>query len=202
MSELSSSPVQVVTFTSNKIREKATPLMMEFPVERRLTPFLVSSSKSTLWIRRAHGGKVRAATRMVEDLTVYFKEVIDAIIVEGRASDWGNVHPLTKQGVQAAIDHVKSYDLEELEVLAHPEMAWGEIEPTWAIEDGSFPIVLMGLPIQSAPWLRKDTLLIIPRDRAFVGFVLLFEEHIASVIHNASRGVGIATTWEPPEPSP
>lgn len=198
MSELASALLQVITYESRSRVERpgSVPLMMEFPVNSSLAPFLVSSSKSCLWISRSHNGLVRAATRAVSAIEQYFLEVTKEIITEGRRREWGNVHPLTVSGIQAAIDHVRYYDLEELEILAHPQMPWGRISKKWKTEGREIPLALLGLPVQPAPWLPKHTVLVVPRDREYVGFVLLFQERIASVVHNASRGVGVATSWQ------
>jgi len=198
MSELASALLQVVTYEQRDKVERPgeIPIMMEFPVNSSLAPFLVSSSKSCLWIRRARNGIVRAATRDVTSIENYFLDVTKSIIQEGRKREWGNVHSLTVSGIQAAIDHVKFYDLEELEILAHPQMPWGRISKKWQTGEKDIPLALLGLPIQPAPWLPKHTVLIIPRDRQYVGFVLLFQERIASVVHNASRGIGVATSWQ------
>jgi hypothetical protein len=198
MSELASALLQVVTYEHRGKVERpgSVPIMMEFPVNSSLAPFLVSSSKSCIWIARSLNGIIRAATRKVPNIESYFLDVTKAIIKEGRQREWGNVHPLTVSGIQAAIDHVKFYDLEELEILAHPQMPWGRISKKWETGDKEIPLALLGLPIQPAPWLPKHTILIVPRDREYVGFVLLFQERIASVVHNASRGVGVATSWQ------
>jgi len=198
MSELASALLQVITYENRGKTERpgSVPLMMEFPVNSSLAPFLVSSSKSCLWLNRSHNGIVRAATREIDELEEYFLEVTKAVIQEGRKKEWGNVHSLTVKGIQAAIDHVRYYDLEDLEILAHPQMPWGRISKKWKTEGREIPLALLGLPVQPAPWLPKNTVIVVPRDREYVGFVLLFQERIASVVHNASRGLGIATSWQ------
>lgn len=198
MSELSNSLLQVLTPEEQYRKRHGIPLMMEFPVNPELAPFLVSSSKAVLWVR-SYNGCVKAAVRKTNDLPSYFWEVTTAVIEEGRGADWGNIHPLSKAGIQAAIAHVEEYGLEDLELLANPDTNWGEIEPSWEVAEDNIPMALMGKPLQSAPWLLPNTVLVVPKDRAFVGFVMLFAGRIVSVIHNASRGIGIATSWEPEE---
>lgn len=196
MSELANSPLRVVTFENPGRRtQQGTPLMMEFPVNPDLSPFLVSSTKATLWVQ-GRTGKVRAAVRDVPELGSYFREVIDALKTEGRRRDWGSVHPLTPEGILKAITHVKSYDLVELEILVNPKINWGEINPEWAVTESDIPLVLYGHNIQPAPWMPLNTVLVVPKDRDYVGFILLFDEKIVSVVHNGPRGVGIATSAE------
>lgn len=194
MSELSNSPLRVVVFENPTRRNQGSiPLMMEFPVNPELSPFLVSSSKATLWVK-GRSGKVRAAVREVEALEDYFQEVVDALIVESRRREWGSVHPLTPEGIQKAIEHVQSYGLDAVEILVNPKIDWSQINPEWEVTEDVIPLLLFGVNIQPAPWLSPDTVVVIPRDRDYVGFILLFEERIAAVVHNGPRGVGIATS--------
>jgi len=202
MSELAGGLLQVITYENREGVERpgAIPVMLEFPVHRGLDPILVSSSKGVLWTS-PRGGKVLAATRKIPNIPDYFLEVVRAAIVEGRRAGWDNAHPLTRDGVQAAIDHVRSYDLNDLEILGNPKTPWGDIHPEWAVGRGEIPLALMGLPLQPATWLPTDTLVVVPKDRQYVGFALLLQEHVASVVHNAPRGMGVATSWDgDPEP--
>ena len=195
MSELSGSLLQVLR-PEKAANRTGVPLMLEFPVNPALAPFLVSSTKATLWVG-ARNGYVRAAVRKVPSLDSFFWEVIAAITQEGRSKQWGNVEPLTKVGIQTAIDHVRSYDLTELEILASPQMQWGDVHPDWAVGDKDMPLMLLGLPIQPAVWMPPSTIAVVPRDREFIGFVMLLQERVVAVVHNASRSVGIATSLEP-----
>lgn len=193
MSELSNSPLRVVTFENeSRRRNRGIPLMMEFQVNPDLAPFLVSSSKATLWVN-GRSGTVRAAVRDEGDLSTYFREVVTALIEMGRERDWGSVHPLTSDGIRKAIEHVKSYDLNELEILVNPQIDWSRIDPQWKVGSEEIPMILFGLNIQPAPWMDLDTVVIVPKDRDYVGFILLFEGRIVSVVHNGARGVGVAT---------
>lgn len=195
LSELSGSLLRVVTTPDQKTATSGVPLWMEFPVNPVLAPFLVSRASSkgqVLWVGRAHGGVVKAALRSENDLGVFFRSVLGAVVDKGREMGWGNVHDLTPDGLKAAISHVESYGLEDLEILAHPAFVWGDLSPEWAVQEGEIPMALLGLPIQPAVWCPLDTLVVVPKDRDFVGFVYLHQRHLASVIHNASRGMGIA----------
>lgn len=194
MSELAGSLLQVLSPSAPTERNGA--LVMEFPVNPHLAPYLVSrgavTSEPTLWLRRSHGGKVRAAPREMESLFHWFAEVVESVTVKGREEEWGNVHPLSKEGIQGAIAHVKSYGLEDLMLLAHPDTDWPGIDPKWVVKKGDLPLALLGLPLQPATWLPADVVVVIPKDRSYVGFVLLIDKRVVSVVHNASRGIGIA----------
>lgn len=193
MSELSGSLLQVMLYETRS-EKKGLPLMMEFPVNPQLAQFLVSSAKGTLWVG-SRNGIVRAALRKTT-LDSYFVEAVRSITNMGRKMEWGNVAPLNTVGLITAMQHVQSYGLTELEILAHPQFAWGTVSPDFIAEDRSMILAMAGLPVQPALWMPLDTLVVVPKDREYVGFSFLFQEHLASVIHNASRGVGIATSWE------
>lgn len=180
-------------------------MWMEIPVNPALAPFLVSRASSkghVLWVGRAHGGCVKAALRKEDDLGVFFRSVVDAVVEKGRELEWGNVHPLTVEGLNSALAHVTSYGLEELEILANPKFDWGSLNPEWHVEPGSLPLALLGFPIQPAIWCPLDTLVVVPRDRDFVGFAYLHQKRLAAVVHNASRGIGVAVLPSSPVGDP
>ena len=202
MSDLASSPLQVIYDMANKNpKEGIVPLFIEVPVNEDLAPFLVSRARSgsemTLWVDRVRGGRVKAALREVPNLFDFFLEVVHRIQERGHHEEWGNVHPLSKEGIGSAIGHLKDHGFSEsdLEILAHPDMPWQAIEPSWKGDsDKGLVLSLMGLAVQPTPWLDKDTLVVLPRDREMVGFVFLTQQKVASVVHNASRGVALATS--------
>lgn len=168
--------LQVYSFESSK--KKAAPLMMEFAVNPETSPFLISSAKTLMWVE-AHGKKVRAAFRDL-DTPKFFAEVVVEVARRGRTSEWGNVHPLTVEGVVAAIAHVLSYDLPSPEVLLSPSCKLdipGDM--------------ILGCHVHRADWLDESTVVVVPQDRAFVGFVLLNGSSGLSVVHNAGRSIAV-----------
>ena len=178
-------------------RPDARPLMVEVPVNPATAPYLVSRASSdhlTMWIGRAMpNSKVRAASRTatLEDL---YLEVVQQVVAKGREEGWGNTHPLTKDGVTEAIEYVRSYGFEDLEILANPKLPWGEVEPTWVTPEGPHMVLgLKGYRVQPAAWLDTETIVVVPRDREFVGLVIKFTGCVVSVVHNAARGMAVAT---------
>lgn len=194
MSVLSGSLLQVIVSEPSDNQEKRIPLMMDFPVNRLLSPFLVSSTKAVLWISRTPQDRVRAATRKIASLEAYFIETVEAIILKGREMGWGNIQPLSRGGLEAAIAHLVYYDLTAVEILANPKFVWSTLDPEWEPGSDTMVLAILGLPVQPAVWVPLDTLLVVPKDRGFLGFVFLIRDRIASVIHNASRGIGIVTS--------
>lgn len=173
-----------------RFREGATPAILEFPVNKATAPFLVSSSRSTIWINRSKNGKVRAAVRNAEAYGNYFSEVVEAVSEMGIMAEWGNVHPFTKEGVKAAIDHVRFYEIPDLEILASPDNDWTKVDET--LEDNTPMLMMFGVPVQYAAWMPPNCIVVVPKDRHFVGFLYGIGERMVSVVHNASRGLAVA----------
>ncbi len=175
---------------------RAEPLVVELPVNPATGPYLVSRARSdalTMWIPRCHNGKIRAAARATT-LEALYAEIVQQVVTRGRSEEWCNTHPLTKAGIEAAIEYVKSYGFDELEILAHPKTPWGTIDPEWKTGAGDMVIGLKGYRVQPAAWLTLDTVVVVPRDRDFVGLVLKFDTVLVSVVHNAARGMAVATS--------
>ena len=196
-------------------RQGTLPLMLEFTVVDETAPYLVSSSSSVLWVEEAHPGSiVKAAVREVS-LGDFFREVIEAVAAMGRQQEWGNVQPLTQQGLRAAIEHVSYYDLGPLELLiprAHPVGEdEDEDEPSVEVPVGApeapsrtSPASLMpldlrpilsefSLPFRPSTWVPQGMVVVVPKDRMFVGTVSqVTPKKLAAVIHNAARGIAIA----------
>jgi hypothetical protein len=173
--------------TVDRRKPKAVPLMMEFAVNPQTGPFLVSSTRGVMWIA-PRTPKIRAASRPLK-LGPFFMEVIHEVAVMGAESKWGNVHPFSPEGLLNAVAHLRSYDLTDLEILKGPTTDLSAFPaPVSGPEEQPF---LMGLPLVDAEWLEPGFLVVVPQDRDFVGFMLLFGERGLAVVHNASRGVAL-----------
>lgn len=162
-------------------KQKAVnPLMLEVDVPEHTAPYLVSSSKSFVWVERVSVSKrVRAAVRQDTTPAALFQETLTHIIERGRQDKWGNVHPFTERGLLEAIAHVEGYDLGEIELLMNTV-------PPWADN-------LKGYIIHKTVWLPENCALVLPVDKEFVGVLVhLNEKKMACVVHNAGRAVGIA----------
>ena len=176
--------LQVLDIFPQGAPRKGIPLAMEFPVDAQLGPYLVSSSSDLLWVQKTSvSSTVRAAVRRdVLDNEDFFRDVIFSVAKMGTTSEWGNVHPLTKYGIQSAINHIKYYDIHEVELLAPVD----DKGPCAGLDEWH------GVPITRVSWLH-NCVVAVPVDRAFVGFLSRIDKKsIVSVIHNASRGIGIA----------
>ena len=157
-------------------------LACEFQANKDAIPFLVSTSKSLLWVNDAHSNVVRAAVRPKTKVQDFYKEVIQEIAEVGTDCSWGNVQPLNKVGLQNAIDYVVSYELGEVECLLNPQQK----------EQVSEMLKDSGIAYSLCNWLPADCVVVVPKDRSFLGFVGVLTTGFVSVIQNPSRGIAIA----------
>lgn len=164
-------------------QRKGVPLFMEFTVPSDTAPYLVTSTTSLVWVEQAFPGSVvRAAIRSPApkggDLNL---AIVQAVCARGRENSWGNIQPLTGPGLLEALAHLRYYGLEQIEVLV-PEDWNDEI---------NIPDIVQ---VSEASWLPSRTLVLIPRDRSYLGFLgRLDRDGILAVVHNASRAMAVIT---------
>jgi len=160
------------------------PLLVEVPVQAGLDgPFLVSSMKDHLWVDdKFPTGVVRAAVRKVPR-EFLFREAVEKIAEKSKLHSWGSLHSSNSAGVVAAVAHLASYDLTEVDVV------YGA-----GFDQDLIP---EGVPSFEEVWVPAGWALVLPRDKSFVGTLFDFgQERNALVIHNASRGVGLVVPGE------
>ena len=159
------------------LRHKKTPIMLDkvpAPVDPDAGPFLVSSSRSLMWVSRAfEGGFLRLAIRDTDTDTLY-REVVESVAQEGLEKGWGNVLPPTKEGVLEGMNHLSYYGFSEFTLL------YGE----------DFDISLCpNMSRSPASWLPDSWAVIVP-DREYVGVVYKFGGgKVGALVHNPSRGI-------------
>lgn len=159
-----------------EMNTKKCPLMMEFRINPETSPFLVSSSKALLWVS-PRSDKIRAASRVI-NLPGFFMECVHEIADTGLSHEWGNVQSWDDQGWTQAIEHVKSYGFDSIEILAAP--------------NSGLPDVLHGTPVEEADWLEDGYAVVVPTDRDYVGFLLRVTNGMGlAVLHNSSRAVSV-----------
>jgi len=166
------------------------PRYMEFPVSPETAPYLVSSTRSAIWVSKpSMTNTVRAAVRPRQGFLV---QVLDEVIEAGEKYNWGNVHDLSPEGLDKAVEHLASYGLVEIDVLLGPGVAEGLED--W-LKDPHEDKTEKGLSVAWHEWpeLPSDVVVVVPRDRAYLGFVAsVGAGSLVSVIHNPSRGLAIA----------
>lgn len=167
------------------------PLMMEFQINPETSPFLVSSTRSLMWVSKFRENLIRAAVRRnVPSLGHYFMEVVLSVAQLGMEAEWGNVHPLSRKGIEAAVAHLGDYDLEDVVLLVSEEGFDKDIAKAW--RDKGEEETLLGKPYVRCDWLHPGYIVVVPQDRDNVGWVAWDAERLISVVHNAGRGIAIA----------
>ena len=184
--------LQVVRYQLKVLNKKgAAPLMMEFDVSEETAPYLVSSTRALMWIDEAHpGSKIKAAVRDCKAPGELFMAVLREVSQKGREMEWGNVHPFSREGMDAAIEHVDYYEMGELELLAPRSLGKDgkPVAPEW------LRVKEAGIPIRYTSWLDEGWAVVVPRIREFVGVLgHLGNDKVVLSVHNASRSMGILT---------
>ena len=147
------------------------------PSDPEAGPFLITSSKTVLWVERSFpGGFLRVAVRKA-DPNALFKDLVEAIATRGEESEWGNVVDASHRGMSKAIDHLHYYGFKDLELL-HGK--------------GFKPTDVVAIPASYVEWMPEGWGVLLPKDRNYVGTTYdLGEGVVGVVVHNASRGVAI-----------
>jgi len=155
-----------------------TPLMMEFPVNPELAPFLVTAAGKSkfIWIPSSKG-RVRVGVRkqdQVERNDINL-DIVREIALVGERSKWGNVHPFTTEGFEQAVEHLKYYGVVDIEVLT------GE---------AGLPFIV-DVPVETCTWLHTGCAVVVPKDRDCVGVFADVGKGFWARVHNPSRGVAV-----------
>jgi len=164
------------------------PLMVDdIGVNPETAPYLVSSTKDLVWIEKAHpGNKIKAAVRHGMVPGEIFWAVIEVVAARSRADQWGSVLPYTAAGLKAATDYLDFYGLIDMEVLVPLEGKDKPKRPYW------LSAKVLDLPIRPCSWIPDGWVVLVPRDRSFVGTIgHLTNKDAVVIVHNASRGIAI-----------
>ena len=164
-----------------EIKTDKAPLMIEVQVDPSIAPYLVSTTKSFLWLDRPlRGGMLRVAVRK-ENLDQLFGEIVQNIYEMGVDSKWENTHPLTKKGLDKAIDYLKYYGISDVEILS------GDTDP---LKLGKS---FKKCKVTKVSWLN-DCYAVVPKDRSYLGSATDFGDgKYAVLIHNPSRGIAFSS---------
>lgn len=157
-----------------------TPLMIELPVDPTIAPYLVSTTKSFLWLEKPlRNNKLRVAIRK-ESLDQLFGEIVQNIYEMGVDSSWGNSYALSKEGIQKSIEYLQYYGIKEVEIFT------SENDPL------SLGAVFGKYAVTKVNWL-SDCYVVLPKDRSYFGSMTDFgSDNYAILIHNPSRGISFS----------
>lgn len=163
-------------------KEGRIPSMMEFPADERLTPFLVSSTRSAFWVEELSSeGNLRAAIRERKNLEI---DLILEICMRSKREGWGNLFDLSDQGILDACLFLEKQGV-PWEVLVPPSMGSKMTE----ISDEDF----IRDSVSFEEWVPEECLIVVPKDRTLLGTLGVFSDDKGlAVIHNAERGIAIA----------
>ena len=121
-------------------RKTNVPLILEFHVNPETAPYLVSSSAGVMWINEPHPNDIVKAAVRGATIGEFFAEVVEATASMGREMKWGNVQPLTVEGLRAAVDHVEFYELGPVELLtprAHKDEEEDDLHEEEALDEAT-----------------------------------------------------------------
>lgn len=157
--------------------------MVQVAVDAATAPFLVTSTRGLVWLSaRSVGmdGNLRAGIRL-DELTkeTLFNQIVEAIVGQSREAEWGSVQPLSTAGVRSAMEYLRSFDLNEVEVLRHPKCK----VPLKSIKE-----------VVECDWVGPDRVLVVPKDRAFLGTYAQVGQAFFVVVHNPARGIAVCQT--------
>jgi len=158
------------------------PLAAEFPVDVLTAPYLVTGSAQMVWVEDSVGGVVRAGVRRSNLIRTY-KDILVRVAARGKRDGWENVFPMTVKGIKAAVQHLFSYGIPEVEILLSGGCPiLGRLQEE---DDLEHRVVV-------TDWLRKDQGVVVPIDRNFLGVASsIGEKHCIGIIHNPSRGMAV-----------
>lgn len=174
---------------------KNMPMWMDMWVDSETSPYLVTSGRNgVLWAEEAvvedDRAFARAGVQCIDAPGILFAQMLVAVIERGLRDQWGNIQPYTEAGLRAAIAHVEFYDLTDLEVLVSREPS-GEARPDWI----KTTLAELNVPGRTTSWLPDNSLVVLPRQRAYVGTLHhLDAKNVTAIVHNAARGIAVAIT--------
>lgn len=157
-------------------KDGSLPLFIEFGVNEQLLPFLVTSTRDLLWVSKVRDGRVKAAIRKDLDTSTLYRDIVNAVLTQSRASSWGSVFPHSQDGLSRARIRMEEYGFGEYQILSGGS------------EFSSDPL------FSPCAWLPDQVSIVIPKDREFLGTLGIFEDSAGSfcaLVHNSSRGICI-----------
>jgi hypothetical protein len=162
---------------------KQVPLFVEIPVNKSSAPFLVSGTKTWVWVERSANSIVRAAVRSEKTPKGLSTSIVAEVARVGRERKWESNFPYSKEGLKGALDYIQYYGIVDVDVLVSKK-------------DEAFPDKGVTVHYVPSAWVPKGKAVVVPSDRSFLGVVgTIGETHWTAVIHNPSRGMAVLGDW-------
>lgn len=163
------------------ITSKKTPLLVEVRVHGAGAPFLVSGTREWVWVDGARTDTLRAAVRKGKLPKKVFSEIVSAIALRGSAQKWANGFPFSESGLVEASAYVRSYGIEEVEIL---------------VPKGCVFTAPKGVTLSPVAWVSPNRAVAVPSDRTYLGMIgTIGNSHWTAVVHNPSRGMAVLGVW-------
>lgn len=157
------------------LKTKKTPLMFECGLDKNLDgPYLVSSTKSFVWIHTQFPGNLlRAATRTDTTANIY-KDITEWVFKASMEQSWGSCSYYTSDTLydklQVMVNYLNYYGFENIVVYSNQ--------------------VLDCIDHQLVNWLPDGYVMLTPNDNSYVGTLYSFNKvNLGVVVHNPSRGM-------------
>lgn len=166
-----------------KLTAKKIPFLIEVPVHGSSAPFLVSGTKNLIWVERASNNAIKAAVRKEKLPMKLSEQIVEEIARTGREREWANNFSFSKEGLEKAVEYLRFYGIEAIEVLL-PEKSKPKLTAP------------KGVTLCPVPWVTKGRAAVVPADRAYLGLVgMIGNSHWTAVVHNPSRGMAVLGDW-------
>lgn len=157
---------------------KACPLLLEIPVSPLTAPYLVTATRSLMWLEESPRGVVRTAMRPVWEPEKTFPAMVREIAFEGDRRGWEGHFPMNPKGIQAAVARMRTYGIQNFELLISPG-------------SGAPP----QLPAREVSWVPAGSGVVVPMDRSYLGIVFRVGAAAGVVVHNPSRAMAVLGPW-------
>lgn len=145
---------------------------IEVPVAQETAPYLVTTSKKLMWVEEAPQGVLYAAIRTDSRLKIY-QDIVEMTFSRSKDSQWENIFPLSADGLSKAIEHMKFYGIEDVQILL--------TKSTSCIKHPQVKIV---------SWMPENQALLVPKNPEYLGTSFVFgHKNYAMAVHNPSRGM-------------
>lgn len=162
------------------LKGSRAPFLMEIPVSPESAPYLVTGTRSLLWIEAPRNGVIRSGIRSGSPDPAFYRALVGEISSQGGKRGWGNSFPSTTAGMGKAVEYLRGYGFEESVLLVSPG---SKIKPPSGVEK---------VPVS---WISSGSVLV-PKDRSYLGVLgFLGDKNWTAVVHNPSRGMAVLGRW-------
>lgn len=147
------------------------PMILEFEVPKDTFPYLITSRTGFIWIEKPHR-MVRSMVKQGSFSDDVYSIVVKMILERSISGEWGNHFSNDEKGIELGKEYLKYYEIEDVEVLDS----------------------------NNSKWIPDGCAVVVPKDRDFIGSVVLFNGYWTCVVHNSARSIAVLGPWNPPDP--